>query len=350
MVRLGTRVCALALAVVAAACRHAPSERDRVLAQLPANAYLVATADGAALSAHAIRGALDAIGPYAPASWSCVLDAARAADAAGVAIGDDGVLVAIVARAPLAAPCAALSRYEPDLWLATIGGLAPAADRAASAAAAPRWARARDYLTSAPIALALADVSARAPRLIAVARTTPLELWLAIDGPPGPQLASLVESWRAAKLEIATTGDQIVVRSRGLGDGDLADLARRALATAVPPPPVAALAVACTPGGVVVGCRGRELVVRSVRAALGELAAASGDPIVAGGVVAGVRVQSDVLGGAVRAGDVVLGLDAHRVTSHAELAGLAPATAATRAALAVRRGDVIGTIDLRQQE
>jgi hypothetical protein len=334
--------------VLAACHQRTPSARDRVLAELPGTARAVLACDGETLSSHAVRGALDAARPFVPASLGCVVDAAQASDAAALAIGSDGALVAIATRAPIRA-CPALSQYEPGIWIATVGAAAPATDRATSVAAEASWTRARGYLLEAPIALATTE-----PHLIAAARTTPLELWLAVDGNLGDTLVHVIDAWHGAKLETTKQAQQLVVRSKLLEPSDLVVLTREALHVLAGPPPLAPeLEVACAapPADVIVSCRGHEVVVRSFADALHELAENIEQPVVMGGEVVGVRVHVATLG--LLPGDVILGFDAHRVTSKSELAALAESARSARqlaGTIAVRRGEVLGHVDLRQQE
>jgi hypothetical protein len=335
------------IAVLAACHQRTPTARDRVLAELPGTARAVLACDGEALSSHAVRGALDAARPFVPASLGCVVDAAQASDAAALAIGSDGALIAIATRAPIRA-CPALSQYEPGVWIATVGAAAPADDRRASVAAAASWTRARSYLLEAPLALATLD-----PHLIAAARTTPLELWLAVDGALGDTLVHVIDAWHGAKLETTKQAKQLVVRSKLLEPGDLVVLTREALHVLAGPPAVAPeLEVACGSGiAQVVSCRGHEVVVHELAAAVRELAAAADQPVVMGGEIVGVRVGFGLLG--LEAGDVILGFDSHRVTSSSELLELAASAQSAKqltGTLAVRRGEVLGHVDLRQEE
>jgi len=329
----------LALVAILVAC-HARTvhPRDRLLAVLPGSTNVVVIADGTALARHAGRGALDAVRPYVPASMGCVLDIAPGAETAALAMAHDGVVIALVVRS-LPKPCAALSHYEPDLWVATVGDASPVDDPGASVLGAPAWARARPYLADAPLAVV-------APHVIATARTEPPEVWIAVDGTPDPVLA---RAWRAANLEVVAHAGQVVARSHAPGDADLAALVSETLRAIIAPPAAApnAIDVHCAPDGLIVACSGHSVVVRSLPAALRELAKAADRPVVADGDIVGVRLRADALG--LRAGDVILGYDAHRVTSGDELARLA-ASASTAGTLAVRRGEIDAGVDVRQQE
>ena len=247
-------------------------------------------------------------------------------------------MIALVLRA-LPRPCAALSHYEPDLWIATIGGATPVDDRGASVLGAAAWARAQPYLADAPVAVA-------APHVIATARTEPAEVWIAVDGTPDP---ALVAAWRAAKLDVTSHAGQLVARSHAPSEADLAQLVHDTLA-AIGSPPAAtrnAIDVRCTPDASLVACSNHTVVVRSLPAALRALAKAADRPVVADGEIVGIRLATDALG--LRAGDVILGLDAHRITSADELVRLAASATAT-GTLAVRRGEIDAGVEVRQQE
>ena len=329
----------LALLAILVAC-HARTvrPRDRLLAVLPGTTSVVVIADGSALARHAGRGALDAVRAYVPASLGCVLDLAPAAEAAALAIANDGAVIALVLRT-LPRPCAALSHYEPDLWVATVGGATLVDDPAASVLGAPAWARARPYLADAPVAVA-------APDVIATARTEPVEVWIAADGTPDP---ALVAAWRAASLDVAAHAGQLVARSPAPNHADLAALVRETLRAITRSPAAApsAIDVHCAPDASIITCSGHAVVVRSLPAALRELAKAADRPVVVDGEIVGIRLRSDALG--LRAGDVVLGFDAHRITSSDELVRLAASAPAT-GTLAVRRGEIDAGVEVRQQE
>jgi hypothetical protein len=332
-----TVAAAISCALLAGACHERTVDpRTRVLDALPSATATIVVANGAAVSG----SVLDAVRPFVPAGLACVLDAVPGAEAIGVSVGDSGAVVAIAVHA-LPRPCPALSRYEPDLWIATVGDGRPSTSSATGVLASAAWARARPYLLDAPIAVATA-------RLIGTARTEPLELWIAADGDLPPAFGA---AWREAKLDVARHGTQIIARSPDrpaldLQPVDLAALVRASLRVLVEPAvvtPPAAFTIRCAASANVVRCGGHELVVHSIAAALGELATAAGPPVVANGVVAGIRLEADALGFA--AGDIVLAVDARRITSAADLRALASAHA-----IAVRRGTVDLAIDVRQQE
>jgi hypothetical protein len=332
---------AIAAALAGACHERTVDSRTHVLDALPSAAATLIVADGAALTADSTKPALAALRAFVPGELACVLDIAPTADAIGVAIGDtgdaDGAVVAIV-TASLPKPCPALSHYEADLWIGTLGAARPSQVAATSALGSPRWDRARPYLLDAPIAVATT-------RAIATARTSPLELWIAVDGEVDQPLAAV---WREAKLDVAKHGAQVIARTPEQPPIDLAPIDLAALVTAslgvltappAAPPPTFALE--CQPNPNIVACHGHQLVVRSVAAALRALADAADrtDP-------ARVRLTADALG--LRRGDVVLAIDARRIASPDQLR--VPARTADTHVIAVRRGELDLAVDLRQQE
>lgn len=307
------------------ACHHPPSPRERVLALLPAEATVVAAADGSALVAW--RKAVEIARPYAPASFACVIDAALSADAAALAHGETGTTIVIGSRRPVAA-CPALARVEADLYVATLG------DSTIEHGLGPRWNRARDYLATAPIALA-ADLGKRHVLAAGDANSA----WLAIDAadPDATQrdLAISIARWQALgkKLAITRHGSQVLVHATALDPDEVATLARDVLAQLDPAPVHAAPTFA-------------PVRVHSIPDALAELGNALGDRVIENGTVIGVRLAKPVW--SLVAGDIVLGIDAHRITSAAQLAALAKALP-KRLSVAVRRGDADGVIDLAEE-
>ncbi|HSN25049.1 MAG TPA: hypothetical protein VLT45_02155, partial [Kofleriaceae bacterium] len=210
------------------ACHHPPSARERVLALLPAEASVVAAADGSALAAW--RRAVEVARPYAPAAFGCVIDAALSGDAVALAHGESGTTIVIRSPRPVA-PCPALARVEADLYVATLG------DSTIEHGLGPRWNRARDYLATAPIALA-ADLGRR--HVLAAADAT--SAWLSIDAadPDAAQreLATAIARWQALgkKLAITRHGSQVLVRATALDPDEVATLARDVLAQLDPVP------------------------------------------------------------------------------------------------------------------
>ena len=307
------------------ACRHPPSARERALALLPAEASVVAAADGTALVAW--RRAVDAARPYAPAAFSCVIDAALSADAAAVAHGEAGTTIVIVGPRAAAA-CPALARVAADTYVATLG------DSTIEHGLGPRWSRARDYLATAPIALA-ADLGRRHVLAAAEQGTA----WLAIDAadPDAAQreVTAAIARWEslAKKLAVTRNGTQVIVRATSLDPDELATLAHDVLAQLDPMPSHAVPAFA-------------PVRVPSMPDALAALGNALGERVVENGSVIGVRLDKPLW--SLVTGDIVLGIDAHRVTSAAELAVLAKALP-KRLSVAVRRGNADAVIDLSEE-
>ena len=307
------------------ACHHPPSPRERALALLPAEASVVAAADGTSLVAW--RRAVDVARTYAPASFGCVIDAALSADAVALAHGETGTTIVLVSQQPAAA-CPAIARIADDVYVATLG------DSTIERGLGPRWDRARDYLATAPIALA-ADLGDR--HVLAAAEQS--SAWLAIDArdPDAVQRAvsDAIARWSplAKKLAVTRRAGQIVVRGTALDPDELATLAHDVLAQLDPAPSRAVPAFA-------------PVRVHSITAALAELGNALGQRVVENGTVIGVRLAKPVW--SLVAGDVVLGIDAHRITSAAELAALA-GSLPKRLSVAVRRGDTDAVIDLAEE-
>lgn len=285
----------------------------------------MAAADGNALAAW--RRAVDAARPYAPAAFSCVIDAALSADAAALAHGEAGTTIVIVAP-KAAAPCPALARVSTDTYVATLG------DSTIEHGLGPRWSRARDYLATAPIALA-ADLGKR--HLVAAAE--PGAAWLAIDAADPEvvqrEMTAAIARWQSLtnKLAVTRNGTQVIVRATSLDADELATLTHDVLAQL---DPVSSHTVPALP----------PVRVHSIPDALAELGNALGDRVVENGSVIGVRLKAPLW--SLATGDIVLGIDAHRVTSAAELAALAKALP-KRLSVAVRRGDADAVIDLSEE-
>lgn len=342
-------VCAsIAAAVVAAACdRSAPSPRERLLAGIRGDAVTVVVADGRAISHPRVRGVLDVVAAHWPTRMGCVVAAAFAGDQAALSIDAGGSITALVATA--ADPkCPALSQREPGLWIATIG--AGPAGAASSVLDDDRFARARPYLTTAPIAaVSLAD-----PHALAAAQPDPLEGWLAIDAPGQARaiehtLAEQVARMRrdpstapvANKLRIARTDDdQVVVRLDGPVDGELAVAARAMLVGFEERvPPVAASFVCPAPAAPDISCTGgTSYRVRSLPDALsGIVRVGQPVPIVSNGLVTGLRLRVAVAELGLAADDVVLAVAGRLITSRAMLADRL-AHARGEVSLTIRRG------------
>jgi hypothetical protein len=320
--------------VALAACHTTPSPRERALALLPSEATIVAAADGPALAAW--RRVVDVARPYAPAGFGCVIDAALASDAVAVAQREAGTTLVIISRVPPAA-CPTLARIRPDTYVATLG------DATVERGLGPRWARARPYLETSPIALA-ADLGSR--HVLAAAEKT--AAWVAIDGADAEPLARRVKAARFKGLTVTRTGSQVLVRGDHLAVDDLATIAGELLADLDAPERLPVAPLTCPPiGGVIVSCSGTKVVVGSLADALGQLAAPAREPVVSGAEVIGLRLAADAL--MLRRGDILLGIDSHQVHSAAELAAVIKGLQ-TRATVAVRRGTTDILVDLAEPD
>jgi hypothetical protein len=319
------------------ACHHPPTPRERALALLPAEATIVAAADGPALATW--RRAVDEARPYVPPSFGCVIDAALASDAIAVAQREAGTTVVIVTRAAVTG-CPALARIAGDTYVATIG------DATIEHGLGSAWSRARPYLEKAPIALA-ADLLHRHWLAEADATTAVVTIDAADAALVEPVLR--VALAKLPKLSITRTGTQIVVRAKGLSIDEVVAMTGTLLAKIDRPTAPAPAAFTCpSPGGVIASCTGgTHLVVGSLGDALTQLTESAKEPVISGGDVIGLRLTADAL--LLRRGDVILGIDAHRVTSAGQLAAVI-ATAKGQAAVAVRRGSSEVVVDLRERD
>lgn len=356
-------VVAVALGPGAACHRPAPTPRERVLAGLPAGVVAVVAADGRALSHPRIRGALDAVAARWPASLGCVVDTAAASDAVAATVDRAGNTALLVAL-PRPPRCPAFSQRAPGLWIATLGAGPPA--QAASVLDDPRFARARPYLTGAPIAAAvIGDV-----HVLAAAQPDPLDAWVAIDVPGSAdavaraiaaQIAQLAREPGAAalagKLRVERpAASQLVVRlsgglpapgaappggsSTGPADGELAAVVRAALAWADAErgSPADAPFACPAPGPDITCTGGTHYRVASLADALVPIVAAGAPaPVVVNGSITGLRLGAAVPGLGLAAGDVIVAMAGRFVTSRSMLADrIAHASAATT--VTVRRG------------
>jgi len=346
-----TRSLLVVCCVAAVGCHDTPGVRERVLERLPGSARTIAVADGPALAAPTVRKAVDAVRPIVPTTLGCVIDAALESDGVGIAEDTNGIVVAVFGKAT---KCPALSQVSPGVWVATIGGLAPAPSREASVLAASRWERARTYLATSPIALAL-DLQDR--HIVAAAQAEPLSAWLTIDSAdpahvPADTVRHFLDTWKGTPLEpklaVTVVDRQLVVRAKTLGDAELATLTRELVAILAAPEPTPAATFTCpAANGVVVTCSGTRLLVRSIETLIHDLARVVDVPAIANAELVGVVVNTDAYG--LRRGDIVLGIDGFRTTSAAELEARAK-TPARHVTIAVRRGVTDLVLDVRQQE
>ena len=304
---------------------------------LPAEATIVAAADGPALATW--RRAVDESRPYVPPTFGCVIDAALASDAVAVAQREAGTTVVIISRAAVTG-CPTLARIAADTYVATIG------DATIEHGLGPSWSRARPYLEKAPIALA-ADLLHR--HWLAEADAT--SVVVTVDAAD----AALVEPVlrlalvKLPKLSVTRTGTQIVVRAKDLATEEIASMTAALLAQIDHPAAATPAAFTCpSPGGVIASCTGgTHLVVGSLGDALTQLTEPAKEPVVAGGDIIGLRLTADAL--VLHRGDVILGIDAHRLTSPSQLAAVI-GSVKHQAAVAVRRGNSDVVVDLREPD
>jgi hypothetical protein len=319
------------------ACHHPLTPRERALALLPAEATIVAAADGPALATW--RRAVDEARPYVPPSFGCVIDAALASDAIAVAQREAGTTVVIVTRAAVTG-CPTLARIAGDTYVATIG------DATTEHGLGSGWSRARPYLEKAPIALA-AQILHR--DWLAEADATGVVV--TIDAKDAALVEPIIRLALAKlpKLSVTRTGTQIVVRAKGLSIDEIVAMTSALLAKIDHPGTPAAAAFACpSPGGVIASCTGgTHLVVGSLGDALTQLTDTAKEPVISGGEVIGLRLTADAL--VLHRGDVILGIDAHRVTSAAQLAAVI-GSVGKQVSVAVRRGSSDVVVDLRARD
>jgi hypothetical protein len=341
----------LAIVLVAiAGCRSEESAtRDRLLGQLPGDAVAVVVAEGRAIAHPRIRGVLDAVASHWPLGMACVVEAGFTSEQIGLSIdGKSNITVLVATRVD--PTCAALSQREPGLWIATIGaGPGPAAS---SVLDGERFARARSYLRTSPIAaVVLGDA-----RVIAAAAPEPLEAWVAIDAPPTPadaiarRITDQIGKLRAdpstaalaANLRLSRPGDsQVVVALDDAAGVDLAAAMHTALGwieQRARPDPARFTCPAQSLWSEIACSNGTSFQVPSLGRAL-ELIAARGqmEPVVTDGAVTGLRLGAAVDALGLVAGDVVVAIDGRPVVSRAMFLHLL-AQAHTEAAVTVRRG------------
>ncbi len=342
---------------LAACSSRTPSERERALERIPATAQLILSADGAALGSTAFRRVVDSLIPHVPSSLACVAEAAVTSDAIAVGVQlHVGTTIVLVTHATVER-CPALSKIADHVWIATIGAGAPVSERVKSMLAAPVWERARPYLIREPLA-----VAAELPhfRLVGVAQPEPVDAWLAVDAVDSVgverEIKAMIDRWRtpptielSGKLALQRKGTQVAVQADGLVVEDLltilTDTLRVVEAPAAAPTPASVFACPATTGNGVVSCHdGTQYKVSSVEAIVRELATVASVPEIAGGDIVGIRLT-----GApprlLRTGDVILGIDAHRITHSSQLATLASHLDG-KISLAVRRAGVEAVLEL----
>ena len=321
---------------------------------LPSTAQLVMAADGTALTP--FRVVIDATRPHMPADFGCVLDAALTSES--VALGHApriGTTIVIHTRAHVA--CPALSKIAEHTYVATIGASTVAA-RASSILESPHWVRSRPYLLRDPIAFAIDRPGAH---YIAVAQPDPIDAWLSIDARDPAAIERDINAWLerqkkgglvelANSITVQTRGTQLLVNTSKLSAEELAQLVGELLRASDAPPRVAAQpAFACPQlDDNIRACSGdgRHYTVASLAAALRQLADSEPDPLVAGGDITGLRFTQDPEY-LLRTGDVLLGVDSHRVVTVAQLRDLARHVR-DHMTVAVRRDGVDVILELRE--
>jgi hypothetical protein len=339
--------------LLAACATSTPTERERALAKLPSQAQLVAAADGSALAA--LRPVIDSARPFMPKQLDCVLDAALTSEAVAVAVTPSaGTTIVIVTRAHVAR-CTALSRIATDMFVATIGAGGIADNPAASPLGDPRWSRARRYLINDPIAIAIEHAE---QRVLAVAQPKPLAAWMTIDAADLAPIERGLRAWIdrqrltalasfAGDLEVKKRGSQLLVQATKPRIDALALAAADVLRLLDATPAATPAAFSCPANGNgIVRCSGTQVVVTNLATTLRSLIAVETEPVVAGGDIIGIRLSedADVL---LRRGDVIMGVDGHRITSATQLHELAR-YASERSVLAVRRDGADLVLDLRE--
>jgi membrane-associated protease RseP (regulator of RpoE activity) len=220
----------------------------------------------------------------------------------------------------------------------------------------PRFARARPYLTGAPVAVVvLGDV-----HVLAAAQPDPLDAWVAIDvaGSAEPvaqaitaRIAELAHDPAAAAVAGALrlerpAPSQLVVQLSGAptsaASAGLAAVVRAALVSADAErdrAPAAGRPFACPAPGPEVACSGgTRYRLASVAYGLAPIVAAGRPaPVVVNGGVAGLRLRAAVPGLGLDAGDVIVAVSGRLVTSPTMLAErIADVGSATT--VTVRRG------------
>ena len=322
------------------ACRSpaAPPPRERVLAQIPADAQIVLAADGPALASARIRAVVDVLRPRWPARFGCVIDAALAGQhvAVGITAARDMTVV-----------------------IATLGNGKPAS--AGSVLDTEAHARARPFLAKTPIA---ASIVMPGVKVLATLGPEPLEGWISIDT---LEVASALAEQRvrgvvdrmartestaalAKAITISHDGTQVVARLEKPVDADLAIAVRTVLDWYSAPAVRAAVGFTCPPlGPPIIGCaNGTSLTVSSLAAAVAPLADARIAVIVENERVAWLRLDTDVPSIGLAKGDRLLAVDGRHLTSAAQLGELLQ-RARRSLAITIQRDAATATLDLAER-
>lgn len=319
-----------ALLLGLATCGTEPPARERVLARIPAGSIAVVAANGPSLAHPRLREVVDVLRPVWPSRLGCAIDAALAADhiALGITQARAATLV-IETRAEVS--CPALAKIADRLWVATLGE--PGGAGQTSVLDDPKFARARTYLATGPIALAI-DVPGGSA--IGTATAAPLEAWLAVD--VHPLFADVIENRVrgfidvlrsapatqaiASRIEVTRTGSQIVARLGDAPDADLAGATRAVLAAHARVAPVAAPSYLCPPiASPLIACEpGNRLVVSALGAAVTPLIDTALAPVVANGSVDGLRLTAAVPTLGLLTGDIVLAAQGRKLAHRIALA------------------------------
>jgi hypothetical protein len=323
------------LLVAATSCRgEGPPARERVLARLPASATLVIAADGRTLTQPRMRAVIDVLRPSWPERLGCAIDAALTADhvALGVTAARSAVLVLETRTAVM---CPALSKVADRTWVATIGDATTASG--GSVLEDPRFARARTYLATAPLALMLELPGGRA---IAAATVSPFDGWLALDVHPlfadviddrvRAYVARLADHPQTAPfgtaIRIQRSGSQIVARLERPLDVDASLAVRTVIAWHAAParharpvvcPPVKAPVTAC-----LVQTGRLRIQLASVTPILELLRDAPFSPVIENGMSEGLRLGAAIPLIGLEEGDVVIAIGSDRVTRASQVSAL----------------------------
>ena len=301
------------------------------------------------------RKVIDGTRGKLPSVLGCVIDAAQTGEAVAVAIDPKvGTTIVVITRA--VANCDALSKLGGDRYVATIGGGSLVTERKQSVLGDPRWAWARDYLLSNPVAIA-AELPAR--RILAVAQPDPLDGWVAIDALEATivdkELNELAARWRSegwsqlgTKLKTQRSGAQVIARLDNPQVDDVIGLINEL--AHVDSPPAKPPAFDCPAAGdLIKSCDARthKLVVTSTKQMLESMTRADMEVVIDSGDIGGLRLVADAKQ-ILHKGDIVLGLDSRRVGSQEQLDGMVAAIGKT-AALAIRRDGVDLTVSISEQ-